>query len=170
MVSNVSLPFGCFWVDFISPVKLFFFHCFTYPPALEWCQYSGSHRSLCLSSFLQSVWRIVQRFLQRTPKVSWRKVLLVSPGLTEGWKQLTLSTSSEPHFKIQESSGTSFQWFSWLWVRLYGMQQAILMTWITVNWIIFLQLTACFLYQTYPSISLALKVQSTGINPACDTF
>lgn len=59
-----------------------------------------------------SVLRIVQRFLPRTPKVSWRQVLLVFPGLTEGWKQLTLFSSSKPHFKIQGSPGTSFRWFS----------------------------------------------------------
>lgn len=45
-------PLGVFGLIFISLVKLLFFHCFTYAPALEWCQYSGSHKSLYLSSFL----------------------------------------------------------------------------------------------------------------------
>lgn len=46
--------FSFIWVslDWLSLVKLFYFHCFTYSPALEGCQYSGSKKSLCLSSFL----------------------------------------------------------------------------------------------------------------------
>lgn len=39
-------PLGVFGLIFISLVKLLFFHCFTYSPALERCQYSGSHKSL----------------------------------------------------------------------------------------------------------------------------
>ena len=45
-------PLGVFGLIFLSLVKLLFFHCFTYSPALEQCQYSSSHKSLCLSSFL----------------------------------------------------------------------------------------------------------------------
>lgn len=128
----------------------------------------GSHRSLCLSSFLQSV--SLKSSSKVSPEYSWS--LLEESTLSFPRLNRRVKTTYFVHIvqTILGNSGTTSQWFSWLWVRRYGMQRAILMTLIMANWIIFLQLIACFLYQTYSSISLALKVQSTGINPACDTF
>lgn len=71
MVCHVFLFLsGVFGLTFISLVELLF-HCFTYRPALDPCQRSGSHRSLCLSSFLSSLpdLGIVPRILLKTPEV-----------------------------------------------------------------------------------------------------